>query len=170
MAIATQIEISEGVEGVKETIALMSSLVKQYKTNAYCNIVARQALAMVPARDAGAELTALCEYVQRTVRYTADTADTELIITPDLLLREVQAGDCDDMSLCLATLCECVGYKTRFVACGFVPGDLSHVFVQVRLGGFDSSGRPKWMSLDASEQMPPGWQAPDMKNCYVRHN
>lgn len=161
--LSAQFDISAGVEGVKETLALMSRLTKEYKRHPFIITTARLQLLMLPARNWRAEAEALCRFVQNAVRYTLDTADVELLITPDVLLTQIKAGDCDDMSLCLAALLEAVGHKTRFVACGFTVGDLTHVFVQTRVG-------EKWLSLDPSEAHAPGWEPPDMKTCYVVHN
>lgn len=158
-----EFDISAGIEGVKETLALMSRLVKEYKRNAYIITVSRLALMGVPARNWRMEAEQLCRFVQNAVRYTLDVDEVETIIAPDVLLRDIKAGDCDDMSLAVATLIESIGGKTRFVACGFAPQELSHVFVQARVGA-------GWISLDASEAFAPGWEPPDMKTCYVVHN
>lgn len=141
----------------------MSRLTKQYKKNPYMITASRLALARVPMKSARAEVEALFYFVRSAVRYTQDITDTELVIAPDVLLRDIHAGDCDDMSLVLATLLESVGYKTRFVACGFQMDELTHVFVQVKMGR-------DWFALDTTEPYPPGWTPPDASVCYVEHN
>lgn len=169
---AIEINLSDGVEGVRETLYLMSRIVKQYKNHPFILTSARLALNTLPGKQWRAEADALCRYVQRSVRYVQDSTDTEVLILPDVLLREVHAGDCDDMALVLACLLESVGHKTRFVACGFTydpPGELTHVFVQTRIGGFQSRNGG-WYSLDPSESEPPGWEPPDVARCFTVHN
>lgn len=158
-----EFSLSGGPEGVRETLYLMRRLARDFKINPYIVVQSRLALAGVPVRNWRAEAEALCRHVQRTVRYTADVRDVETLIDPVTLLRDVRAGDCDDMSLALATLLESVDHPTRFVACGFdydPPGELTHVFVQTKIGA-------DWLTLDPSEQEPPGWEPPDVRSCFV---
>lgn len=160
---ALEYTISDGAEGVKQTLYLMRDIVRRFRSDAFLMTQARLALAGVPSRSWAEEARALCRFVQRSVRYTLDPRDVEGIIEPDRLLREVKAGDCDDMALLLATLLESVGHPARFVACGFEHepyGTLSHVFVQTRVGN-------RWLSLDPSEPYEPGWEPPNVKTCYV---
>lgn len=159
---ATEFTLSAGPDGVKQTLYLMARLTRQYRSNPYITTQARLALRNVSGKNFKGEAAALLRYVQNAIRYTQDPVDVEHLTAPDILLRDVRAGDCDDMSLLLGTLLQAVGHPVRYVAVGFdydPPGELTHVFVQTRIGN-------AWLSLDPSEPYAAGWEPPNVARCF----
>lgn len=128
------------------------------------------ALAIVvecPSKNWRAEINALFEWVQGAVRYVNDPTDCEMLHTAAAVLRERQS-DCDGQSVLLASLCESIGIRTRFVAISLRPGAFKHVFIQAMCG--KGRGGSRWVSLDTTEPHPSGWEAPDIYDRMIIHN
>lgn len=153
----TLAEIPDGSAGVRATLKVMRDIARDSRTNYAIRKLAEQIItdANVPAKDWAGEARAVHSWVQNNIRYTYDINGVEQIQTPDKLL-ETRMGDCDDMSLLTASLLESLGHPTRFVAVGFAPGDLSHVFTQTKIG-------PRWFTSDTTEPKPFGWTPPGIE-------
>ena len=86
-----------------------------------------------------------------------DAMDTELLITPDVLLSMQQPmGDCDDFSTLCASMMMMLGFKAAFVtiaADASIPDVFSHVYVKVWL---DDTNHGLYM--DCSHGLYPGWE------------
>lgn len=115
-------------------------------------------------------IRAIWYWVKGTVKFVPDESvvaetfgiplhlvEQELLITPDRLLTMRQPrGDCDDFSMLIATMLECVGIPADLVA---IKADTeqqwrySHVYVRAILR--DGSRLP----LDASHGPMPGWES-----------
>jgi len=109
---------------------------------------------LVPERDDLGEIRTLFEFVRDRIRYVSDINDTETLHAA-FKVYELGAGDCDDKVILLASLLESIGYRTRFVAAGYVdPTLFDHVYMAVML----SDGR--FLPLDPSEPEAPGWSPP----------
>jgi len=80
--------------------------------------LARDIVKYEPEKDKKAEADALFWYVKK-VRFVNDPLSTELVQSPFFTLRE-QAGDCDDLSVCLVCLGTAIGIASRFVI-AFLP-------------------------------------------------
>lgn len=70
-------------------------------------------------------------------RYVNDPRHVEWIKDPQRLVEEINEHgttqlDCDESSVCAATMCLQLGREVEFVALGFSPGQLTHVAVRVR--------------------------------------
>lgn len=147
--------LPDGVSGIRQTIALMRALVREYRVDP--NIRARTItlLRLTPEKDAPSEIRVIFEFVRDHVRYVSDVHEIETVSTPDKTLM-LLAGDCDDKATLLATMLESVGYPTRFVVTGYAtPNVFEHVYVEVMLP--DGS----FISLDPSEPYGVGWAAPN---------
>lgn len=154
--------ISPGVAGVKETLKLMISIVKQYRKNSDIRALAESIIQNVPEKDSVGEVRAIFNWVRDNIRYTMDVRDVETLKTPDAVIYSGQ-GDCDDKSTLLSTLLETIGYVTRFVAVGMnTPGVYEHVYVQVKLGTL-------WIGADATENFGLGWEPPNPVARMERH-
>jgi transglutaminase-like putative cysteine protease len=81
----------------------------------------------------------------------------ELLISPPVLLRMPRMeGDCDDFTMLICALAQCLGIPCRIVtiACDRKrPGEYSHVFPI-------AAGANRWIPLDASHGSYPGWKVP----------
>lgn len=144
--------IPQGVPGVKTTLKLMQTLVRNYKKSPKIRQAALDILASagLEQKDYSGEVKALFDFVRDRIRYVRDIRNVETINTPDSILDNA-AGDCDDKALLLAAMLESVGHPTGFRAVGFRPGAFSHVLALTRIG-------PKWVPLDATEPAQMGWQ------------
>lgn len=154
-------QISDGRQGVLETLDIMRRLALEYAQDSRIILTSRMLLNGVPPKAWKKEIRAQFVFVQKHIRYTKDTRDAELLMTPTRLL-DIRAGDCDDKSLLLASLLLSIDHPARFKAVGFVPGELSHVYVQARCG-------EEWIALDPSENFPMGWEPPDIRDQSVVH-
>lgn len=161
---ATLMMIPEGVAGISATLELMCRIVKEYKKSMNIRSKAIELCDGFEQKDTVSEVKALHAFVRDQIRYINDVSDVETIQTPDKTL-ELRAGDCDDKSTLICTLLESIGFKTRFVAIGFIWGEYSHVYAEVKLG-------TKWVALETTEPVELGWQ-PDplaVKMRKVYHN
>lgn len=159
---ATLATIPEGAAGVRDTLDQMIAWVRQYKINPEIRATAEQIISPVPAKDAAGEVDAIFQWVRDEIRYTSDVRDVETLKSPDALLAQ-RFGDCDDMSLLVATLLESIGKATRFVAAGYsAPGVFEHVYAQVRLG-------ESWVSLEVTEPVALGYEQPGIVAKMIRH-
>jgi hypothetical protein len=105
-------------------------------------------------KDRPAEVAAVLAGWMARVQYRADPISVERLQVPVVTWRD-RAGDCDDFSTAIAATLGTIGYRTRFVTGGMVPGAWSHVWLQVWLGG-------AWVDLDGCRPAGPevGWRAP----------
>ena len=157
-------EIPEGPEGIRETLRLMRSLCRQFKTDSHVRTLALQIVRGAPQKGYRAEAVLLHSFVRDHIRYVRDTHGVETVQWPTVTI-ELGQGDCDDKSLLLATLLESIGHPTRFRAVGFQPNtqSYSHVLVDVRMG-------KGWFPLETTEPVPAGWSPAGVKATMVIHN
>lgn len=111
----------------------------------------------IPERDYPKEIRAVFSAVRQHVRYTRDTEHADLYQHP---LRTLQsgAGDCDDFSSLLAAMLLSIGYPVHYrVIRSEGARDWNHIYVMV---GLPPQKPERWVALDATVAMPPGWQSP----------
>lgn len=150
-----QFEIPDGPLATRETLKHMRRLVQIGKTDFRFRDLANQITAGIPAKDWQGELAALCDWVRQNVRYALDPNDLETIQAPNITL-ELGYGDCDDLAILLATLCECAGHPTAFAALGFGHiGEYAHVLVIA-----SGAGEQEFVALDPTENHEHGWYPP----------
>jgi hypothetical protein len=112
-------------------------------------------------RDAGspegdsARVSALRDYMFKTVLYAPDPPLTEMIqaatvtlCTPDGKLC-VPIGDCDDLTVALASLIGACGLEVRILALDYGPGIQPHVLLEFR------GARGGWTTVDPSPPYTP---------------
>lgn len=132
----------------------MARLTRLAKRNPFWHRLAAGIVRDVTAKAWMSEIRAVFNFVRGHVRYMLDTNDIEVLQSPEITL-ENQSGDCDDFCIFLATVLEACGHPCRFVALAFVPGEFTHVIVETR-----GAGQGGWVSLDATEDFPMGWNPP----------
>ena len=79
----------------------------------------------------------------------------ELLHTARRML-ELQAGDCDDMTILLGAMLVATGHPVRIALTGFRPNKphvYSHIYPEVNVKG-------KWIALDTTMDRPIGWAPP----------
>lgn len=149
------IEIPSGALGTRETLKQMRGLVQKGKHDQRIRDLANGIVSHVPGKDWRGELAALLDYVRANVRYSLDPNDIETIQGAAGTLA-LGYGDCDDSSVLLATLAECIGHPCCLVAFGFeAPGNFEHVMTFA-----SGAGETPWLGMDATEPHGLGWFPP----------
>lgn len=154
--------LPKGREGVRETLNLMSKIVKAGKKNQTVRQTAVELTQGFRQKDWMREIQSLFDFVKSRIRYVRDIRGVETLHTPDKILENEQ-GDCDDKSILVASLLEAIGHPTRFVAVGFQPGKYSHVFVETKVNN-------RWIALETTEPVPLGWRPSGIKAVMIVHN
>lgn len=146
-----------------ETVAHMRRLVISARKDPQVIQLVRRICAGLEPGDYNSEILAIYQWVCARVRYVRDIHEVELLIAPqrlvEMALHDEQtgqrsaSGDCDDISMLLASLLMAVGNECRFLVVGFEPNKPSHVFCQVAVragvvGGGNTAGAPLWHTVD----------------------
>lgn len=152
--------LPSGKAGIRITLKKMAKLVDNSKKNPIIREYTRELVQHLPEKDLLGEVLEVFNFVQKRVRYIKDIRGVETLHTPEKVLEQM-AGDCDDKSVLIAAMLESIGFQCRFVAVGFKPGLLSHVFAQVLLRG-------KWVTLEVTEPWPLGKTAPGIKETMIQ--
>ena len=99
------------------------------------------------------EITAVLDWIKRSIEFRGENGET--VQSPEATL-EIGAGDCDCQSTLAAAMFRWLGFQTRFrtVALMDSPGELSHVYVEVK-----DKRSGQWMPLDPTvARSYPGWE------------
>ncbi len=148
---AVEVTIPSGMAGARATLREMARLAREYSKHPRIRQTAELIVAPLPGKQFRAEAVAIFDEVRNAIRYTRDAHHFETLSTPVRVL-DVRVGDCDDMATLLAALLLSVGHPVRFVAIGQSRGEVSHVYLETKIG-------PHWLALDPTEPMPAGWSA-----------
>lgn len=144
------IPLSGGARGTRETLRIMSQLVREASCDSTIRNLATAITRHIENQDFRSEIETCFDYVRSTIRYVMDTVGVERIENPITLL-QTRAGDCDDMCTLLAALLESIGHPCRFCAVGYTaPGQFEHVYLETRFGD-------RWIGLDPTQDKPAGW-------------
>ena len=128
-----------------QTVENMKELAWEGQTSPKVRHFALETLRRVKPKDALSEIGALYHACCREVHYLADPYGAEFLQHPEVTI-DTAAGDCDDMSILLAStllMSEIlsVGYACRFKLVGFKGRPVSHVYLEVLL-------KNQWIALD----------------------
>jgi hypothetical protein len=164
----TSFEVPVGGRGTRQTLRLMSKLVREYRASGPIRDTAKNLVEHLPSQAAHDEVRALFHFVRDEIRYLGDVNEVETIQAPDVTLASGQ-GDCDDKATLLASLLQSIGFKTQFVAVGFSePGVFEHVFLRALLGNHmvsldptveGGACSPNYTGEPCPGEM--GWEPPD---------
>ena len=114
----------------------------------------------VKERDWRGEVAAMYEYVRNNARYTHDPFEVELFQRPRRTL-ENKIGDCDDLTILLASLLQCVGYSVRVRVIGMKGSRVfQHIYLLV---GLPPTNPAEWMPVDPSMAEGIDWEYPREK-------
>jgi transglutaminase-like putative cysteine protease len=144
--------IDSGRPGVVETLHHMRRIAREARRDFFVRRKAEQIIAHIPGKDWAGEARAIHAFVRDEITYRLDPNETEMIRTPAKVL-EAGVGDCDDKATLAAALLESIGHPARFVAVGFVPGELTHVYVETKIG-------ERWFAVETTEPVEFGWRVP----------
>jgi transglutaminase-like putative cysteine protease len=146
--------IPRGYAGTKKTVDYIAQLIREGAKD-FC--VRQRAIDIlismrVRPKDYLREIETLFEWVKNNVRYTRDIHHVELLHSARRML-ELRAGDCDDMTILLASMIKSIGHPVRLVLVGFNPRKkklFSHIYLEALCKGL-------WIPLDATMNHPMGW-------------
>lgn len=149
-------EIADGFAGNKQTLSKMIELAKARRGNPMVRRLAENILDhyQVGSHDYQREVIAIGDFVKQKVRYTKDPAGIEYVQDPLLMIENMSklgyvAGDCDDMSLLVATLLLSVGHEPYFKVVKYSPNSSSWNHIYVYVNARNTYGDTKWISVDA---------------------
>lgn len=123
--------------GNYQTVELMRKIARSRSTHPKVRTLALKIIekAGIKSHNYLDEAKALARFVQREVRYVRDIEGVEQLHDPLLLIEQIQKGvaqgDCDDMSLLLATLLLSVGHSPYFAIVRYnaTSGPFNHIYV-----------------------------------------
>jgi transglutaminase-like putative cysteine protease len=149
--------IPKGYAGTRTTCDYIIQLIKEGAKDFWVRQHAIDILIEngVRSKDYLAEIKTLFEWVKRNIRYTRDIHRVELLHSARRML-ELQAGDCDDMTILLASMIKSIGHPVRLVLVGFNPLKkklFSHIYLEAFCKGL-------WIPMDATMNRPMGWAPP----------
>ncbi len=110
----------KGIAGNYKTVDIMKRLARERSSQPLVRELALQIVQQsnVPSQDYIKEALAIGRYVQTKMRYIRDINGIETVHDPltmiDQLKRGSAQGDCDDMSLLIATLLLSIGHQPYF--------------------------------------------------------
>lgn len=152
------------IKNLDERVAHLRRLVEQGKRDPVVYEFARRAVNQkcgprwcVPEKDNLAEIKALFRAVRSNVRYTSDIAGIDSYQAPRHTLK-LRSADCDDVSILACALAQSIGLPCRFKVIRTKGSpEWNHIYAQV---GHPRRNPKRWISFDASVDMPVGWEAP----------
>ena len=137
-----------GDAGIEQTVAQMRQLVDEALRDPAIIRLATDIVRSVPAFDDAAEARAIYDWVASNIHFTKDPVSKEKLY-PAAELLKIRAGDCDDISMLMATLLMAVGYPARLVTVAAIadaPEQFSHVYVEAEV----PPGSNQWLPMDAA--------------------
>ena len=151
------LRVPSGTHGTLVTARIIARLIQEGAKDFY---VRQKAIEIFRAYDVKGknrmgEVCALFDFVKRNIRYTRDIFRVELLHSARRML-ELQAGDCDDMTILLGAMLLSTGHPVRLVLAGFRPNRphaYSHIYPEVNVKG-------RWLAIDATVDKPIGWEPP----------
>lgn len=149
-----------GESAIFNTITKIKDEINKGRINLYVRHWAEKIVAPVKPNDRIGEVQAIFDFVKSNLRYTRDPYGMEFVQTPDLLLRQIEAGetpaaDCDDYTTLAGALLKSIGYPVALKATSYKPDkNLRHIYLLVNAYG-------KWIPFDAiRREKNLGWEAP----------
>lgn len=135
----SEMQIGDGLAGNIDTIKFMIKVARQRAGNPLIRQLALNILQEygIPSHHFVEEALAIGSYVQSRVRYVRDPEHIEYLQDPVDLIAKLQdgtaQGDCDDMSLLIATLLLSVGHQPFYRAVRYdsAMGNFNHIYVVV---------------------------------------
>lgn len=113
-------KVGNGVKGNYDTLKIMRKVAHERKKHPMVRAAALKIMkdCRVNSMDYFREAYCLAQFVQNHVRYVRDPVGVELLTDPvtmlDMIQKGTAQGDCDDMSLLLATLMLSIGIQPYF--------------------------------------------------------
>jgi hypothetical protein len=129
--------VSNGSAGNYDTVEIMRGVARERSRHPLVRELALHILRMagVASQNYIDEAKAIGRYIQKKVRYVRDIKGVETLHDPltliDQLRRGEAQGDCDDMSLLIATLLLSIGHSPKFRIVKYSPSSqgFAHIYV-----------------------------------------
>ena len=150
------------VSTLADRIRIIRDMITKAKADAKVRELAAGILhqARVTQKDWDGEVQAVFEWVKANIRYTRDTEGLDTFTEP-LKTVSLGVGDCDDMSILLASLLGSIGYPFKLKVVSMSGIDWDHIFPLV---GMPPSAPKMWIPLDASIELPLGSEVVSKKS------
>ena len=113
---------SEGVEGIKQTLRAMRTMILLTDQNRIIKEQAIRIIADVAPNDELGQITTIFSWVQKNMKYVRDIYGVEELTRPDRVVYNILNGevshscDCDDYAMLLSALLRSIGFSTRVEA------------------------------------------------------
>lgn len=171
--------IPSGIDGVKATLRIMVSMVREFrkppqsdpdKVAALLNVrvLAQSLVQSCAEKDYACEASKLHAFVRDHIRYVRDMRTVETLQYPDKTLM-LQSGDCDDKSILFCALADSIGFDTRFCAIGVNGEGFSHVSAQCLIPGRGWTNCETIPIDSRGTKVPMGWFPPDATCSMIYH-
>lgn len=129
--------LSSGVAGNYQTCDIMKRVARERSRHPFVRQLALRILNAhkVQSHDYINEALAIGRFVKAKVKYVKDIAGVEQLHDPltmiDQIVKGIAAGDCDDMSLLIATLLLSIGHEPFFRCVRYrnTNGAFNHIYV-----------------------------------------
>lgn len=113
--IVLQENLMKGDAGIEQTIRLMIDFVRKYKDNPDIKAIVENVTYSGDCQEKFKNIKRIFQFVVERMHYVADPNNVELVKSAKhTLLGESRYGDCDDLSVAVATLLMAKGYKVWF--------------------------------------------------------
>lgn len=153
-----RIEIGIGDEANRTTVENMIRLARRDSKSKTILKIAKEIQSK--SKDELQLINNIFDYVKATIDYQTDKEGaerllslsgsnaerTELLIAPVYLLTEVKKGDCDDMSMAIATLCLALDVPVNYKIIAWRINAFTHVYNEV--GFIKTFNMPYWVPCD----------------------
>ena len=165
---AVQTQLSGGVTGNEETVGFMQQIGRARAGDIRVRSAALSIIKSLGSQDYWDEAYAIGAWVQKNVRYVRDPDGIEQLTDPVTLLDQIQKGngaqgDCDDMSLLIASLLLSIGHQPLYRCVRFrgeTSGPFEHIYVVVNEENHGDAA-PSLLALDAIlKRKPIGTEVP----------
>lgn len=142
---------TRGNAGIYATLEHMAAFVRADAASQYLRQFVIDLVRHCHGHDSECEIRACFEFARDAIIYRRDPHSVERVSDARRTI-ESGFGDCDDKCVLLCSLLAVVGYRTRFIVCGFKRDSHSHVYCEV----LTSRG---WLALDPTpENAAMGWE------------
>jgi hypothetical protein len=131
---------------IEEQLIYLRKMIEVYRATTFARLLALNIIkeANVPDRNKAAQAVAIAEWVRKNIRYVNELPET--FQTPPRTVK-VAAGDCDDHTTLIGSLCESIGIPIEVVGLK-VDGVWQHVFPRAVLQA--PGGKIVRMPLDST--------------------
>ena len=157
----------EGVRNIDERVGNIINLINKYYKHPLIREYASRVLSKkcgnrwcVKEKDWYNEAKAIFNQVRRDVRYARDVYGIDTFVNPVRTLYQYKIADCDDYVITLGALYKSIGYPIKLVVVQTADyPDYNHIYLKV---GIPPMRPIKWVTVDASENKPFGWEVPSI--------